>query len=80
MSSRHWGALSSHWGVSSRLFLACFRGFWVLRGEGEYLRSGFMGFLKIAKILAISYNLYCAQFLFFLKFKIINVSKGKKRI
>ena len=46
VSSRHLGVLSSYLGVSSRAFLACFRGFWGMRGEGEYLRSVYLGILK----------------------------------
>jgi len=46
----HLGVSEVHLGVSIGVILAHFSGFWVLRGEGEYLRSGFWGFLKSAKM------------------------------
>jgi len=46
----HLGVSSSHLGVSSRVFLACFRGFWILREEVKYLRSEFVGFLESGKM------------------------------
>ena len=51
----HSGVLASHLGVSGRLFLTHFRGFWVLRREDLTLRSGFLGILKTAKTIKI----YC---------------------